>query len=162
MQSRHNSTSVYIHIHGLGNSLFQRPNVHRRALCARYATRVKVRSLIGLEGQITLKWREHADIKRLQDMRAVPRKYQQINHVLHAVRNNRGGDMAAMAASKMRRRRASGSIGRVDGSNSKQLRNHSNPWVSDVHPLLLVEKYQSSGVSGCMKAMLVCIALQKI
>ena len=40
--------------------------------------------------------------------------------------------MAAMAASTMRRRRASGSISRVTGSSSKQLRNHSNPWLSDV------------------------------
>ena len=39
---------------------------------------------------------------------------------------------------------------------------HSNAWLPDVQPLLLVENRQSSGVSGGIQAEFVCFALKMI
>jgi hypothetical protein len=47
-------------------------------------------------------------------------------------------------------------------SGSNTLRNHSNPWLFDVQPLLLVEKCQLEGVSCGIQLVLVFWALNMI
>jgi hypothetical protein len=56
-----------------------------------------------------------------------------------------------------RRRWSDGSAGRVEGS--KTVVSHSYVWLSDVQPLLLVEKRQSGGACAGIQPVLVCFAL---